>query len=159
MIDKLKYLAWQKIIVQLNQFRKPRRDSASNKPTEFYSNIVLGRVSAQISAHFIGADSLEIIDGGCGTGRIAIELAKKGHRVTGIDHHRLSLTQADINAKRGGVSLHLIHGDLLKYLQSIGSKSYDIGNASSVDELCHLLSLFNKNSITRSTCHCFSLSI
>ena len=39
-----------------------------------------------------------VLDGGCGTGRVAIELARRGHRVTGVDADPAMLATARANA-------------------------------------------------------------
>jgi len=49
--------------------------------------------------------SLKIIDIGCGTGRHAIELAKRGYNVTGIDLSESQLARAREKAKEAGVAI------------------------------------------------------
>ncbi|MGD9015627.1 MAG: methyltransferase domain-containing protein, partial [Candidatus Omnitrophota bacterium] len=50
--------------------------------------------------------SLKIIDIGCGTGRHAIELTKRGYNVTGIDLSESQLKRAREKAKEQGVELN-----------------------------------------------------
>jgi len=45
--------------------------------------------------------SLKILDVGCGTGRHAIELTKRGYQVTGIDLSESQLKRAKEKAKSG----------------------------------------------------------
>lgn len=52
---------------------------------------------------------LDILDVGCGTGRHAVELAKAGARVTGIDFSSGMLEKA--KAKPGGEAVRFIHQD------------------------------------------------
>lgn len=52
---------------------------------------------------------LEILDVGCGTGRHAVQLAKAGARVTGVDFSSGMLERA--RAKPGGESVRFIHQD------------------------------------------------
>ena len=53
-----------------------------------------------------GSDkALKILDVGCGTGRHAIDLAKRGYRVTGIDLSDAQLHRAQEKAKEAGVSV------------------------------------------------------
>lgn len=49
--------------------------------------------------------SLKILDVGCGTGRHAIELAKRGYHVTGIDLSESQLKRAREKAKEQGVEI------------------------------------------------------
>lgn len=54
----------------------------------------------------MGSDkSLRILDIGCGTGRHAIELAKRGHAVTGIDLSESLLQRAKDKARQAGLQI------------------------------------------------------
>ncbi len=55
--------------------------------------------------------SVRILDIGCGTGRHAIELAKRGYRVTGIDLSEALLDRAREKAAASGVSVDLRRHD------------------------------------------------
>ncbi|MBD3366961.1 MAG: methyltransferase domain-containing protein [Candidatus Eisenbacteria bacterium] len=59
-----------------------------------------------------------VLDVGCGTGRHAVELAKRGVRVTGIDLSKGMLREAERAARTAGVELELIHGDATRDLPS-----------------------------------------
>ncbi len=60
----------------------------------------------------IGFDrSLRVLDVGCGTGRHAIELAKRGYAVTGIDLSPSLLVRAREKAAQAGVSVTFVHRD------------------------------------------------
>jgi len=52
-----------------------------------------------------------VLDIGCGTGRHAIELAKRGYCVTGVDLSAGMLSEAKKKAKAAGVSVNWIHSD------------------------------------------------
>lgn len=54
---------------------------------------------------------VSVLDVGCGTGRHAIELARRGMRVTGIDLSSGMLEQARNNADRAGVEVTLLQRD------------------------------------------------
>lgn len=53
-----------------------------------------------------------ILDLACGAGRHSVELAKRGYRVTGYDLSRPLLAEARRAARREGVRLTLVHGDM-----------------------------------------------
>jgi len=60
----------------------------------------------------IGGDrSVPILDIGCGTGRHAIELARRGYRVTGIDLSPSQIERARVKAEAAGVSPGFRVGD------------------------------------------------
>jgi 2-polyprenyl-3-methyl-5-hydroxy-6-metoxy-1,4-benzoquinol methylase len=52
-----------------------------------------------------------ILDVGCGTGRHAVELARRGFAVTGVDLSEGMLDQARRHAARAGVEVTLIHAN------------------------------------------------
>lgn len=54
----------------------------------------------------------KILDLACGVGRHAIELAKKGFEVTGLDFNKKFLNLAQKSAKKNKVSLRLIQSDM-----------------------------------------------
>lgn len=56
-----------------------------------------------------------ILDAGCGPGRIAVELASRGARVTGVDLIRPFLSAAHESAEDEGVSLDLVQADLREF--------------------------------------------
>ncbi len=56
-----------------------------------------------------------LLDVGCGTGRHAIELARRGLRVTGIDISSGMLDQARLNARRAGVEVTWIESDAANF--------------------------------------------
>jgi SAM-dependent methyltransferase len=56
-----------------------------------------------------------ILDVGCGTGRHAIELARRGYRVTGLDLSTGMLARAAEAARRAGVSVEWIQSDASRF--------------------------------------------
>ncbi|OOZ37348.1 class I SAM-dependent methyltransferase [Solemya velesiana gill symbiont] len=56
-----------------------------------------------------------ILDIGCGTGRHAIELAKRGYKVTGLDLSSGMLAKAVEAATRAGVEVEWIHPDATRF--------------------------------------------
>jgi SAM-dependent methyltransferase len=57
-----------------------------------------------------------ILDVGCGTGRHAVELAKRGYVVTGIDVSAKMLAKAAEKAKAANVNVNLIRGDATQFM-------------------------------------------
>jgi ubiquinone/menaquinone biosynthesis C-methylase UbiE len=57
---------------------------------------------------------LKILDVGCGTGRHAVELARRGYEVTGIDLSEAQLSHAKEKAKNAGVSVRFLQRDARK---------------------------------------------
>jgi len=55
------------------------------------------------------------LDIGCGTGRHAIELAKRGYKVTGVDISLGMLAQAEKTAKQTKVEVEWIHADATQF--------------------------------------------
>ena len=56
-----------------------------------------------------------ILDVGCGTGRHAIELARRGYAVTGLDLSSVMLARAAHAAKAAGVHVDWIHADATQF--------------------------------------------
>ena len=57
----------------------------------------------------------DILDVGCGTGRHAVELAKRGYKVTGIDISSSMLAQAEKAASKAGVEVKWMHIDATRF--------------------------------------------
>lgn len=53
-----------------------------------------------------------ILDAPCGNARLGVELARRGHRTTGVDLSEAILAQARARAGEAGVDLPLVRGDL-----------------------------------------------
>jgi len=56
-----------------------------------------------------------VLELGCGTGRVAIPLAQDGHDVVGLDRSPAMLARAERHAKREGVALRLVEGDMRSF--------------------------------------------
>jgi ubiquinone/menaquinone biosynthesis C-methylase UbiE len=63
-----------------------------------------------------------ILDVGCGTGRHAIELAKRGYKVTGVDISSGMLAEAKKAAFNADVNVEWIQSDAVKFNSN---KSFD----------------------------------
>jgi 2-polyprenyl-3-methyl-5-hydroxy-6-metoxy-1,4-benzoquinol methylase len=59
--------------------------------------------------------SNSILDIGCGTGRHAVELAKRGYKVTGVDISSGMLAEADKAAEEAGVKVTWVHADATEF--------------------------------------------
>jgi len=56
-----------------------------------------------------------ILDVGCGTGRHAVELARRGYQVTGVDISSGMLAEAEKAAREADVEVELIHADATQF--------------------------------------------
>jgi 2-polyprenyl-3-methyl-5-hydroxy-6-metoxy-1,4-benzoquinol methylase len=66
---------------------------------------------------------LEVVDFGCGTGVLSVELARWAHRVTAIDRSAQALAAARVRAKREGLSnIHFVEADLHALPKNLGGK-------------------------------------
>jgi cyclopropane fatty-acyl-phospholipid synthase-like methyltransferase len=64
-----------------------------------------------------------VLDIGCGTGRHAVELARHGCRVTGVDLSSGMLAEARSAAREAGVEIRWIHADATRFK---AEESYDV---------------------------------
>jgi SAM-dependent methyltransferase len=60
-------------------------------------------------------EGASVLDIGCGTGRHAVELAKAGYQVTGVDISGGMLREARAAAERAGVELELVQDDATSF--------------------------------------------
>ena len=58
------------------------------------------------------ASGSRILDAPCGTGRLAVPLAALGCRVTGIDISVAAVTELRRQARKAGLSVEVLHGDM-----------------------------------------------
>jgi len=85
-------------------------DYARTYDRESFTQGTLGEVD--FIEQELGADrSRRILDVGCGTGRRAIELARRGYRVTGIDLSESQLARAGQKAREAGVEVTFLRRD------------------------------------------------
>jgi SAM-dependent methyltransferase len=67
---------------------------------------------------------LDALDAGCGTGFLALELAARGHRVTGVDFAHAMLAEARRKAAARGVSIRFEEADAERL--PFGTGSFDL---------------------------------
>lgn len=73
------------------------------------------QVKAQIDGleRFLGLEPRSrVLDLGCGSGRLTLELARRGHRVLGLDPDERALAQARAAAKGERLNVHFLKADL-----------------------------------------------
>jgi cyclopropane fatty-acyl-phospholipid synthase-like methyltransferase len=75
-----------------------------------------------VLAEFKLPPNSRILDMGCGTGRHAVELARRGYRVTGVDISSGMLAEAEMAARKAGVEVEWIHADATTFKST---KQYD----------------------------------
>ena len=74
-----------------------------------------------------GCGAGRVLDAGCGTGRVALELARRGHHVTGVDVDPSMLAEARAQATEEGLAVDLVEGDLADLADLLGSDAaYDV---------------------------------
>jgi cyclopropane fatty-acyl-phospholipid synthase-like methyltransferase len=79
-----------------------------------FTKNTMGEVDFVLEEFGLPAGS-RILDVGCGTGRHAVELARRGHRVTGVDISSGMLAEAERAAGEAGVEVELIHADAARF--------------------------------------------
>jgi SAM-dependent methyltransferase len=67
-----------------------------------------------------------VLDAGCGTGRVAVELARRGHRVVGVDLDASMLEQARKASTAGGLDIRWVHGDLVHLGRLVDREAFDL---------------------------------
>jgi cyclopropane fatty-acyl-phospholipid synthase-like methyltransferase len=82
-------------------------DNAFTKNTVEEVDFVLEELSLPLGSR--------ILDAGCGTGRHAVELAKRGYQVTGVDISAGMLTEAEKAGKEANVEVKWIHADATQF--------------------------------------------
>jgi SAM-dependent methyltransferase len=67
-----------------------------------------------------------VLDAGCGTGRVAVELARLGHRVVGVDLDASMLDEARAASAAAAVDVRWLHGDLLELPHLVPEAHFDL---------------------------------
>ncbi len=66
------------------------------------------------------ADGARVLDAPCGDGRLALELARRGHRVTGVDQDAGQLRAAATAAREAGVDAAWLEADMRDLAPALG---------------------------------------
>jgi SAM-dependent methyltransferase len=69
------------------------------------------------------SDQMRVLDLCCGPGRHAVALARRGHRVTGVDRTERYLERARQRAEEAGVEVDFVRGDMQTFVRE---HSYDL---------------------------------
>jgi len=104
------------------RIRPVRHDFSTHPPEAYHAEVYLSAIRRLLSNLPPRAD---ILDAGCGTGRLLVPLAEDGHRLTGIDWHRDATRVARENCRSHGVDAKLVYGDLGKELERLPDESFD----------------------------------
>jgi SAM-dependent methyltransferase len=59
----------------------------------------------------LSSEGGEVLDIGCGNGRVALHLARRGRRVTGLDREARLLHTLEFRAQRRGLEVETVHAD------------------------------------------------
>ncbi len=110
-------------------------DMCQDRGEQFYGSLYLRYVFENIKLYH-GSEKLEILDAGCGPGRIAIPLAKSGHRVLGIDISDIAIRKAEGYALKEGVTIQFKSGELHSTLKKIEDESFDVAVCLEVTYSC-----------------------
>lgn len=82
----------------------------------FFAELYLQKIRSHFKEAF-GERKVTILDAGCQAGRLAIPLAKEGHRVTGVDTSAFALKKAKDHCREENVSISFVKGDVSKVLE------------------------------------------
>lgn len=99
-------------------------DMAEEENERFFLKIYMHYIGKMIEHNF-GSKKLDILDAGCGQGRIAIPLAKIGHRVTGIDVSQRAIDKARLNAESDKLHINFIPGSIEGGISCFPLESFD----------------------------------
>ena len=99
-------------------------DMYLDKQESFFARLYLQAIEFYLSSLGNGV-SLDLLDAGCQTGRLAIPLAKKDYRLVGVDTSGFALRRARQHSQHAGVGIRWIKGDIVKVLPKFEKQSFD----------------------------------
>ncbi len=100
-------------------------DMFENQGERFFARLYLRQILGTIQGAG-GSPPLELLDGGCQSGRLSIPLSRQGHRVTAVDTSDLALRRLRRHAKDEAASVKTIRADLTSWLPRQPTDSFDI---------------------------------
>lgn len=89
----------------------------------FFAAMYLRAMESRLAS--LRRSPLDLLDAGCQTGRLAIPLAKGGHRVVGVDTSGFALRRARQHSRREGVGIRWVKGDILGVLGKFRKEPFD----------------------------------
>jgi S-adenosylmethionine-dependent methyltransferase len=81
-------------------------------------------VREQLRDHVDGSET--VLDVGCGQGTQALELANRGHRVTGVDTSAELLSRMVAQARVDGCAVEALQGSLEDIAAVVGDRTFDL---------------------------------
>ncbi|MCX8022721.1 MAG: methyltransferase domain-containing protein [Syntrophorhabdaceae bacterium] len=99
-------------------------DMMSDPDEEFFSKIYLYYIRKRIKDVF-NEKKINILDAGCGQGRLSIPLAKDGNKITGVDFTREALKKAKEYASENNLDIEFILGDIGKDINKTINSKFD----------------------------------
>jgi len=99
----------------------PPDDMYASKAEQFYLKLYLEFILESLK----GKRGLNILDAGCGAGRISIPLSKSGHKVIGVDYDAGLIAKARKYSKANGADASYLYSDIVEYLKGCPDESFD----------------------------------
>ena len=90
-------------------------DMYLDEEESFFATLYLAAIERHLASLENGSP-LNLLDAGCQAGRLAIPLAKKGHRVVGVDTSGFALRRAKSHSREAGVEVQWSRGNILNIL-------------------------------------------
>lgn len=116
-------------------FRKLRRailrdeatyyDMYENAGERYFGRIYLHCIQKRL-AEERRLPPLDLLDAGCQAGRLAVPLARQGHRVTGVDTSDLALRRLRRHARQEATAVRTHRADLNRWLPRQSERSFDV---------------------------------
>lgn len=92
-------------------------DMYEDEGERFFAALYLQKIRHHLQETF-GSRKVDILDAGCQAGRLAIPLAKDGHRVTAMDTSSFALRRLQMHCREEGVEVSRSKGDIARLLQN-----------------------------------------